>query len=513
MLSRLLGLLVLSPLCSAMLLPTNTNTSTRVSREKDPNTHLWNRSLEDKESSGSSESSEEMGAPWLPATRSIQMPMPMPPGQPWPPGGNMTDLRALGPIDPLMPPMPNMAICDMLMNQPVPPPIDQIPLFCICSFCKGTGGPKGDSGDRGPPGFPGSPGPRGMTGFQGRPGFTGRQGIKGEKGDMGQMGQTGPQGFTGTKGERGFKGEKGDQGSEGPPGSQGPQGETGTCPATCQSVQGPPGLQGVPGPAGARGLPGVQGPMGLKGLMGDKGDMGKPGEPGKNGTKGDQGERGLCMCKDGVNGTNGSPGTSGTKGDKGDTGAMGIQGPVGPKGNEGNMGMMGPPGPCSPAIQSAFSAAVNESFPAPDWPVPFPVVITNQQGHFNPIMGMYMAPVNGTYVFTFNLAVSTKPLTVGLFVNFNPVVKNTEAYSRSSTSQTIVLTLTAFDRVWLQVKNDLTNGLYTDSGSSSTFSGYLLRPDFCDMPFGRLFMPEPQYKPGDFTWEDPTQSTTAPPQQ
>uniref|UniRef100_A0A8D0A0T7 C1q domain-containing protein n=1 Tax=Sander lucioperca TaxID=283035 RepID=A0A8D0A0T7_SANLU len=200
------------------------------------------------------------------------------------------------------------------------------------------------------------------------------------------------------------------------------------------SVQGPPGLQGVPGPAGARGLPGVQGPMGLKGLMGDKGDIGKPGEPGMNGTK------------DGVNGTNGS-----------------------------HMGIMGPPGPCSPAIQSAFSAAINQSFPAPNWPVAFPVIITNQQGHFNPIMGIYMAPVNGTYVFTYNLAVATKPLTVGLFVNFNPVVKNTEVYSRSSTSQTIVLNLKSFDRVWLQVRNDLTNGMYTDSDSSSTFSGYLLK--------------------------------------
>ncbi|XP_039672037.1 otolin-1 [Perca fluviatilis] len=337
--------------------------------------------------------------------------------------------------------------------------------------------------------------------------------ASGEKGDVGQIGQAGPQGFTGTKGEQGFKGEKGDQGMDGPPGSQGPQGETGTCPATCQSVQGPPGLQGVPGPAGARGLPGVQGPMGLKGLTGDKGDMGKPGEPGKNGTKGDQGEKGVCMCKDGVNGTNGSPGVSGIKGDKGDTGAMGVQGPIGPKGNEGHMGIMGPPGPCSPAIQSAFSAAVNQSFPAPNWPIAFPVIITNQQGHFNSIMGIYMAPINGTYVFTYNLAVATKPLTVGLFVNFNPVVRNTEVYSRSSTSQTIVLNLKSFDRVWLQVKNDLTNGIYTDMESSSTFSGYLLHPDSCEMPFGRMFVPEYHYKPGDFTWEDPSnKTTTAPPQ-
>uniref|UniRef100_A0A8D0A0V5 Uncharacterized protein n=1 Tax=Sander lucioperca TaxID=283035 RepID=A0A8D0A0V5_SANLU len=72
MLSRLLGLFVLSSLCSAMLLPTNTNTSNEVYKEEDPNTHHWNSSLEDKEFSGSSESSGEIGPPWLPATRNIE---------------------------------------------------------------------------------------------------------------------------------------------------------------------------------------------------------------------------------------------------------------------------------------------------------------------------------------------------------------------------------------------------------------------------------------------------------
>lgn len=50
----------------------------------------------------------------------------------------------------VVPPVPDPAICNMLLNAPVP--INQIPVFCLCSHCKGTVGLKGDRGDRGPPG-------------------------------------------------------------------------------------------------------------------------------------------------------------------------------------------------------------------------------------------------------------------------------------------------------------------------------------------------------------------------
>uniref|UniRef100_A0A8C4HHZ5 C1q domain-containing protein n=1 Tax=Dicentrarchus labrax TaxID=13489 RepID=A0A8C4HHZ5_DICLA len=232
-------------------------------------------------------------------------------------------------------------------------------------------------------------------------------------------------------------------------------------------VQGPPGLQGTPGPAGARGLPGVEGPMGPKGLKGDKGDLGRTGDPGLNGQKGDQGEQGVCECTDGADGNDGRPGENGAKGDKGDTGPMGIQGPMGLKGNMGNMGLTGQPGPCTSAIQSAFSACINQSFPMENLPVPFQHIFTNKQGHFNPSSGIYTAPVNGTYVFSFHLAVADKTLKVGLFHNFYPVVKSTETTDHSTTSQTVVLHLKMGDRVWLQVKDGTTNGMYTDRESST----------------------------------------------
>uniref|UniRef100_A0A3Q2NN71 Collagen alpha-1(X) chain-like n=1 Tax=Fundulus heteroclitus TaxID=8078 RepID=A0A3Q2NN71_FUNHE len=263
-----------------------------------------------------------------------------------------------------------------------------------------------------------------------------------------------------------------------------PQGETGMCPASCESVPGAPGLQGPPGPAG--------------GGQGDKGDTGVAGEPGSNGQKGDQGEQGICECTDGADGANG-----------GETGAQGIQGPVGLKGDHGVMGLMGPPGPCSPAIQSAFTACLNESFPRENWPVLFNDVLTNQQRHFDPTMGMYTAPVNGTYVFSFHLATRQKPLKVGLFRNFYPVVRVTEASSQATASHTAVLHLAMGDQVWLQVKDSLTNGMFTDGESKSTFSGYLLHPDSCDAAFGRLFIkPRPT---GGFSWDGPGGHTTASP--
>ncbi|XP_031694445.1 inner ear-specific collagen-like [Anarrhichthys ocellatus] len=494
LLSWLLELLVLSSFCSAMF-------ETAESSGDDLNTYNMTNSSESSDS-----------PPWLSDTPMSHMAR-MSHVEPWPPG-NMSDMTG----DPDSPMFPMTSICDMLWNSPVPPTLDQIPFFCLCSHCKGTGGPKGDRGDRGLPGAPGSPGRRGMMGFPGRPGFTGRRGIKGQKGDLGEKGSLGAVGFTGVKGQRGFKGDKGDQGMEGPPGSEGPQGETGTCPASCESLPGPPGEQGVPGPAGTRGLPGVQGPMAPKGIMGNKGDMGMPGDSGMNGQKGDQGERGLCECTDGADGSDGNQGEQGGKGDKGDTGAQGVQGSVGLKGNEGSMGLMGPPGPCSPAIQSAFSASLNQSFPAANWPVPFQRIHLNMQGHFDTFISIYTAPINGTYVFTFSLAISGKPLKVGLFLNFSPVVKKTEVTIPSTMSHTVVLHLTMGDRVWLQVRDSSTNGMFTDRESTSTFSGYLMYPDSCQMPRGRGFPNTgptvmPAFKPQGYKWDSPTPTpTTHPPQ-
>lgn len=306
-----------------------------------------------------------------------------------------------------------------------------------------------------------------------------------------------------------FSGDKGDRGLMGPAGALGPRGEAGECPASCGAALGPPGPQGVSGLAGARGLPGVRGLIGSRGPKGERGDVGSPGIPGLTGQKGGQGEQGECECADGEDGADGAAGQKGDRGERGDAGEPGPGGSRGPKGAKGERGISGLRGPCSSAFQSAFSACINQSFPAHNLPVPFPRVLANRQGHFDPGAGVYTAPVNGTYVFSFHLAVAERALKVGLFYNFYPYVRVTEAADRSTTGHSLALHLTRGDRVWLQVKDASTNGMFTDSESSSTFSGYLLHPDSCGTPTGRSFTPP--VKVGQNSWEGPNRTASSSP--
>ncbi|KAK3534315.1 hypothetical protein QTP86_014240, partial [Hemibagrus guttatus] len=393
---------------------------------------------------------------------------------------------------------PDLTYCDMILEAPVPPTADQVPWFCTCTLCKGQWqSQKGDRGDRGLPGQPGSSGPRGLPGFKGPRGFIGPTGFKGQKGDEGMKGNDGPPGPIGRIGDHGFKGDKGDMGMEGRPGDPGPPGPPGDCSPTCDSVNGPPGEVGLPGVVGPRGIPGSSGEPGPKGEKGDQGEIGKPGVPGLNGLKGDQGKQGVCNCTDGAKGADGIAGHPGPKGEKGNVGAHGLEGVSGPKGEKGEMGVTGLPGPCSPAIQSGFSARLAVPYPSPDSPVPFGMIIYNLQHHYNPNTGVYKAPVNGTYSFSYNLCVLNKVLKVGLFHNFAPVVRSTGPVNLAMVSQEVLLHLNMGDEVWIQVKDLSSNGMCMGNEASSTFTGFLIYPDSCDVPFSRD-MPEPIS--GTYSW-------------
>uniref|UniRef100_A0A671NJM6 C1q domain-containing protein n=1 Tax=Sinocyclocheilus anshuiensis TaxID=1608454 RepID=A0A671NJM6_9TELE len=197
----------------------------------------------------------------------------------------------------------------------------------------------------------------------------------------------------------------------------------------------------------------------------NKGEPGLEGPTGEQGPKGDDGQ------------SQGQTGEKGEKGNLGPTGEQGTTGATGPKGDQGDMGMTGMPGPCSPTVQSTFSAALLTSLPQPSRPVPFKRVIYNLNQNYNPDNGVYTAPVNGTYVFSYHLQVATRALKVGLFHNFEAVVRTTTPVEMNTASQQVVLSLSQGDWVWVQVKDVTTNGMYTGSEASSTFSGFLLYPD------------------------------------
>uniref|UniRef100_A0A673MAW4 C1q domain-containing protein n=1 Tax=Sinocyclocheilus rhinocerous TaxID=307959 RepID=A0A673MAW4_9TELE len=141
----------------------------------------------------------------------------------------------------------------------------------------------------------------------------------------------------------------------------------------------------------------------------------------------------------GVSGPKGDLGPKGMKGDPGVVGERGLPGgttgATGPKGDQGDMGMT----------------------------VPFKRVIYNLNLHYNPDNGVYTAPVNGTYVFSYHLQVSTRMLKVGLFHNFEAVVRTTTPVEMNTASQQVVLSLSQGDWVWVQVKDITTNGMYTGS--------------------------------------------------
>ncbi|GLD68615.1 inner ear-specific collagen-like protein [Lates japonicus] len=282
-----------------------------------------------------------------------------------------------------------------------------------------------------------------------------RAGLPGQKGAMVRKENKDPLDCWDPR-TRASKGAKGDQGLEGRPGDQGPKEMMEVCPDLPVEVQHGPSRNPRSTASQTRGLPdGVDGSPGQKGDKGDKGNQGEAGPAGQTGIQGDKGDMGL-------------------------------------------MGMMGAPGPCMPAIQSAFAAGLTSSYPEPNTPVVFSYVFYNVQGSYDPTTGIYTAPINGTYIFSYHLTVYERVLKVGLFHNFNPVVKTTEPKVLGTTSHSLILHLARGDRVWLQVKDVVTNGMYAGPEASSTFSGFLLHPDSCDLALLRIPIP-PIY--GTYKWE------------
>ncbi|XP_078461934.1 complement C1q tumor necrosis factor-related protein 5-like [Lampetra planeri] len=211
------------------------------------------------------------------------------------------------------------------------------------------------------------------------------------------------------------------------------------------------------------------------------GMSGIPGTPGQHGAPGRDGRDG----KDGVMGAPGAKGDSGTSGDKGMNGEPGFPGKLGPLGQSGPMGPPGIPGEKGErggksengvGPRSAFSAKMALSTQATRWPMKFDIIITNPQGHYNPITGKFTCASPGAYYFTLFMHSSASGHIVVMIMKNGQLISNVCGRPDEEISGSVVLSLETGDQVWLEMKAPYIN-LFNDENRDALFSGFLLFPN------------------------------------
>ncbi|TRY62429.1 hypothetical protein DNTS_013972, partial [Danionella cerebrum] len=204
----------------------------------------------------------------------------------------------------------------------------------------------------------------------------------------------------------------------------------------------------------------------MGGVPGTPGHSGQPGRDGRDGRDGPRGERGE----------------RGEAGDKGDRGEKGDVGSAGPRGFPGTPGLKGARGESAFSYQSAFSVGLSEQVPTTNVPIRFNKFFYNDQHHYDMVSGKFRCVLPGVYFFTYHLTVYTKDAKVSLYRNDRAVMFTYDQYQERNVDQasgSVVLRLESGDQVWLQVYGDETvSGVYADNTNDSTFSGFLLYPDF-----------------------------------
>uniref|UniRef100_A0A8C6Q7T6 Collagen, type X, alpha 1b n=1 Tax=Nothobranchius furzeri TaxID=105023 RepID=A0A8C6Q7T6_NOTFU len=215
--------------------------------------------------------------------------------------------------------------------------------------------------------------------------------------------------------------------------------------------------QGLLGPQpGSPGMPGV----GKTGEAGIPGSRGAPGTPGTTGQKGEPGPTGFT----GHPGAPGPIGPSGPVGPKGDIGMVGAPGPRGAKGEQG-------------APMSAFSAVLTVAYPPAGSPIQFNQVVYNGEQHYDPHSGVFTCQVPGLYFFSFHMHVNGANALVALYKNEEPVVFTYDEYNKGFLDQmsgSAVLMLHPGDRVYVQVPDEESNGIFAADNVHCIFSGFLI---------------------------------------
>lgn len=129
------------------------------------------------------------------------------------------------------------------------------------------------------------------------------------------------------------------------------------------------------------------------------------------------------------------------------------------------------------APMSAFSAVLTTAYPAAGMPIQFNQVLYNGENHYDAHSGVFSCQVPGLYFFSYHIHVNGANALVALYKNEEPVMFSYDEYNKGFLDQlsgSTVLMLQTHDRVYIQVPDEESNGIFAADNVHCSFSGFLI---------------------------------------
>lgn len=129
------------------------------------------------------------------------------------------------------------------------------------------------------------------------------------------------------------------------------------------------------------------------------------------------------------------------------------------------------------APMSAFSAVLTQAYPPAATPIAFNQVLYNGEQHYDSHTGVFGCQVPGLYYFSYHIHVNGANALVALYKNDEPVLFSYDEYNKGFLDQmtgSAVLMLNPGDRVYVQVPDEESNGIFAADNVHCSFSGFLI---------------------------------------